>query len=98
MKEYTQAINSTPVVLVEFFATWCGHCKRMEPVVQQISELLAGTVNIYQIDIDKNDELAADEGVTGTPTFIIYKNGKPVWKESGEMEGQYLLDKIQSFL
>ncbi len=98
MKEYTQAINSTPVVLVEFFATWCGHCKRMEPVVQQISELLDGTVNIYQIDIDKNDELAADEGVTGTPTFIIYKNGKPVWKESGEMEGQYLLDKIQSFL
>lgn len=98
MKEYTQAINSTPVVLVEFFATWCGHCQRMEPVVQQISELLDGIVNIYQIDIDKNDELAADEGVTGTPTFIIYKNGKPVWKESGEMEGQYLLDKIQSFL
>ena len=98
MKEYTQAINSTTVVLVEFFATWCGHCQRMEPVVQQISELLDGTVNIYQIDIDKNDELAADEGVTGTPTFIIYKNGKPVWKESGEMEGQYLLDKIQSFL
>ena len=98
MKEYTQAINSTPVVLVEFFATWCGHCQRMEPVVQQISELLDGTVNIYQIDIDKNDELAADEVVTGTQTFIIYKNGKPVWKESGEMEGQYLLDKIQSFL
>lgn len=98
MKEYTQAINSTPVVLVEFFATWCGHCKRMEPVVQQISELLDGSVNVYKIDIDKNDELAADEGVTGTPTFIIYKNGKPVWKESGEMDGQYLLDKIQSFL
>ena len=95
---YTDAINSTKVVLVEFYATWCGHCRNMMPVVEQVKELLEGTVDIYQLDIDSNEELADIEKITSTPTFIIYKEGKPVWRESGEMEGQYLLDKIQSYL
>ena len=56
--EYDQIINTTPVVLVEFFATWCPHCKRMMPVVEQIRELLSGSADIYQLDIDQNDEVA----------------------------------------
>ncbi len=96
--EYTEAINSTPVVLVEFFATWCGHCRQMEPVMAQIKELLQGQVDVYQLDIDLNQQLSDTEKITGTPTFIIYKDGKPVWRESGELEGQFLLDKIQSFM
>ncbi|MDE6416261.1 MAG: thioredoxin family protein [Duncaniella sp.] len=95
---YTDAIKSTPVVLVEFFATWCGHCRAMAPVVEQIKELLAGQVDVYQLDIDQNAHLADVEKITGTPTFIIYRDGKPVWRESGEMDGQFLLDKIQSFM
>lgn len=95
---YTDAIKSTPVVLVEFFATWCGHCRAMAPVVEQIKELLAGQADVYQIDIDSNSHLADVEKITGTPTFIIYRDGQPVWRESGEMDGQFLLDKIQSFM
>ncbi|MBD5301493.1 MAG: thioredoxin family protein [Bacteroides sp.] len=95
---YTEAINSTPVVLVEFYATWCPHCQRMMPVIEQIKELLAGQVDIYQLDIDQNAELSDLEKVNATPTFIIYRDGKPVWRESGEMDGQFLLDKIQSFM
>ncbi|MDE6096228.1 MAG: thioredoxin family protein [Muribaculaceae bacterium] len=96
--KYEKVINSTPVVLVEFFATWCSHCKKMDPIVIQIAQLLSGKVDVYQIDIEKEEDIAAKENVTGTPTFIIYKDGKPVWRESGEMDGQFLLDKIQSFL
>lgn len=96
--KYEKVINSTPVVLVEFFATWCSHCKKMDPIVIQIAQLLSGKVDVYQIDIEKEENIAAKENVTGTPTFIIYKDGKPVWRESGEMDGQFLLDKIQSFL
>lgn len=96
--DYTDAIKSTPVVLVEFFATWCGHCKAMAPVVEQIKELLAGKVDVYQLDIDRNARLADVEKITGTPTFIIYRDGKAVWRESGEMDGQLLLEKIQSYL
>lgn len=95
---YSDIINSTPVVLVEFFATWCGHCQRMEPVVEQIKELLKGSVDVYQIDIDKNQEVADEMQINGTPTFIIYRDGKQVWRESGEMDGQVLLEKIQSYM
>lgn len=96
--KYSEAITSTPVVLVEFYATWCPHCRRMMPVVDQIKELLSGTVDIYTLDIDQNEQIADQEQITSTPTFIIYKNGNAVWRESGEMDGQYLFDKIQSFL
>ena len=84
--------------MVEFFASWCPHCQRMMPVVEQIKELLAGQVDIYQFDIDKNTEAAQEVGAESVPTFIIYKNSKEVWRESGEMDGQVLLSKIESFL
>lgn len=96
--DYTDAIKSTPVVLVEFYATWCPHCMRMMPVVEQIRELLAGQVDIYQLDVDKNQELANIEEINSTPTFIIYQNGKPVWRGAGEMDGQVLLSKIESYM
>lgn len=95
---YTEAINSSKVVLVEFFASWCPHCQRMMPIVEQIKELLAGQVNVYQYDIDQNTELASEEGADSIPTFIIYEDGKEKWRESGEMDGQVLLSKIESYL
>lgn len=95
---YSEIIKSSEVVLVEFFASWCPHCQRMMPIVAQIKELLAGQVNVYQFDIDENSELASEEGADSVPTFIIYKNGKEVWRESGEIDGQLLLSKIQSYL
>ena len=95
---YTEVINSSKVVLVEFFASWCPHCQRMMPIVAQIKELLAGKVDVYQFDIDQNQELAAREGADSIPTFIVYRDGKEVWRESGEMDGQVLLSKIESYL
>ena len=96
--EFTEAIKSKPVVLVEYYANWCQHCHRMMPVMDQIKELLDGTVDIYQLDIDLNQELADVENIKSTPTFVLYRDGKQVWRESGEMDGQVLLDKIQSYL
>ena len=95
---YTQAIESSKVVLVEFFASWCPHCQRMMPIVEQIKELLAGQVNVYQFDIDEYSELATENGADSVPTFIVYRDGKEVWRESGEIDGQVLLAKIQSYL
>lgn len=83
--------------MVEFFASWCPHCQRMMPVVEQVKELLDGVVDIYQFDIDENEEAAKTEDVNGIPTFIVYKNGKEVWRQSGEIDGQELLAKIQSY-
>lgn len=83
--------------MVEFFASWCPHCQRMMPVVEQVKELLDGVVDVYQFDIDENEESAKAEDVNGIPTFIVYKNGKEVWRQSGEIDGQELLAKIQSY-
>ena len=91
-------INSNPVVLVEFYASWCPHCKRMMPVVEQVKELLAGKVDVYQFDIDENEELSDREGVKTIPTFIIYRDGKEQWRQSGEMDGQVLLSKVEQYL
>lgn len=95
---YSEMINSNPVVLVEFYASWCPHCKRMMPVVEQVKELLAGKVNVYQFDIDENEELSDREGVKTIPTFIIYRDGKEQWRQSGEMDGQVLLSKVEQYM
>lgn len=95
---YNEIINSSPVVLVEFYASWCPHCQRMMPIVAQIKELRSGQVNVYQFDIDQNSELASENGADSVPTFIIYRNGKEEWRESGEISGEALLSKIQSYI
>ena len=98
MNDYTDLINSSHVVMIEFYGTWCPHCQRMMPVVAQIRELIGDTAGIYQLDIDKNEETANENGVSGIPTFIIYRDGKPVWQYSGEIDGNVLLQKLQSFI
>ena len=95
---YDNVIKSAPVVLIEFYATWCGHCRRMEPVVEDIKTLLKGEVQLYQLDIDENRDVADEQRIEGTPTFILYKNGEDVWRWSGEIDGNTLLAKIQHYI
>lgn len=95
---YEEAIQQTPVTLVEFFASWCPHCHRMMPIVEQIKELLAGSVAITQLDIDENQEAASANKVESVPTFIIYKDGREQWRHSGEIDGNDLLNKVQSYM
>lgn len=94
---YNDVINSAKAVLVEFYASWCPHCQRMMPIVAQVKELLAGKANVYQYEIDENRDLADQENVESIPTFIIYQNGKEVWRQSGEMSGGALLSKVESY-
>lgn len=95
---YEQLINSEKLVLVEFFATWCIHCQHMQPVVDQLKENLAGKCKIQQLDVDKNQELCDQEKIQGTPTFILYNNGKEVWRQSGEMPLSELTNTIEKYL
>ena len=94
MSDYKELTNSMKTVLVEFYADWCGHCRRMMPVVEEIKELTAGRASIIQLNVDDNTELTDREQVTGTPTFILY-NGKETWRYSGEIDGNVLLKKIE---
>ena len=96
--DYKELINSNPVVVVELYASWCPHCQKMMPVVDQIKQLLGDRAAVHQFDIDENQSLADATGVESIPTFIIYKNGVEVWKQSGEMEGDVLYSKIENYL
>ncbi len=93
---YTEEIKSAPVVLVEFYATWCPHCQKMMPIVEDIKTLLADNLKVLQCDIDKNEDLASQLQVNSLPTFLLYDDGKEVMRETGEMPGEVLLQKIQA--
>ncbi|MDE6109677.1 MAG: thioredoxin family protein [Muribaculaceae bacterium] len=95
---YESLVGRTGTVLVEFFATWCPHCRRMMPVVEQVKELLGDQVPVYQLDIDKNGEAADEARVESVPTFIVYRNGREMWRRSGEMEGETLLRTVEKYL
>ena len=94
---YNDTIKKYPLLLVEFFASWCPHCQRMMPIVAQVKELLGQEATVLQYDIDQNQQYAKDAGVEGIPTFIVYVNGVEKWRHSGEIDGNDLLAKVQSF-
>jgi thioredoxin 1 len=98
MDAYIKAINSSSVVLIEFFATWCPHCQRMIPIVNRIRDVLAGKVDVYQFDLDKSSEIAEREMIETVPTFIVYKDGSEVWRKSGELSADYLYSVIKRYV
>ncbi len=95
---YSQITQSAPVVLVEFYATWCPHCRKMMPVVEEVKELLSNRAEVVQLDIDKNDAAANAAGVESVPTFIVYAGGEERWRHSGEIEGEVLLSKVEGYV
>lgn len=93
---YEEAINRQGVTLVEFYASWCPHCQRMMPIVDEVRELVGGSVAVAQFDIDEHPREAENARAESIPTFIIYRNGLEVWRHVGEISGDQLLAAIQS--
>lgn len=94
---YQEIINGNNAVLIEFYATWCPHCTKMIPVVAKAAELLEGKMPVVQLDIDQNEKDADNANVETIPTFILYKDGKEVWRHSGEIEGDVLVSTVMTF-
>ena len=96
MSSFKEIINSDKPVLVDFFAEWCGPCQTMSPIIKELASDLGDEVRILKVDIDKNPGAARAFGVRGVPTFVIFKNGKPVWRQSGAMPKSELMRGIKS--
>lgn len=95
MSKFQEIINSDRPTLVDFHATWCGPCKAMAPVMDQLKKELGDSIRVLKIDVDKNQAIANQLNVRGVPTFVLYKSGQIIWKQSGGMSLSTLVSKIK---
>ncbi|WP_417889083.1 thioredoxin [Xanthomarina gelatinilytica] len=96
MSQFSELIHQEKPVLIDFFAEWCGPCKMMSPILKQVKDSLGDSVSILKIDVDKNQSLAAKYQVRGVPTLILFKQGKQLWRQSGVVQKEELINIINS--
>lgn len=93
-----QVLDSDQPVLVDFWAPWCGPCRKMGPVVDQIADELAGRARVVKVDVDQNPTLSAKYGVNSIPTFMVFKGGDMVQGVVGGQPKKALLEIVESHL
>ena len=91
---FKDIINSDKPVLIDFFATWCGPCQMLGPVLKQVKDSLGDRVSIIKVDVDKNQELAAMQQVRGVPTMMLYQKGQQLWRQSGVLSKEEIIQII----
>ena len=91
---FNNIINSETPVLIDFHADWCGPCKMLAPILKEVKAELKDEIKIIKIDVDKNQNLAAQYQVRGVPTMMLFKNGKSVWRQSGVLQKNDIINII----
>lgn len=94
MEPFRELIQSNTPVLVDFYADWCGPCKAMSPVIKEVARGAAGKARVIKVDIDKSVQAAQAYNVQAVPTFIIFKKGDVVWRHSGMIDKNSLLNVL----
>ena len=85
MEKFSEIINSEQLTLVDFFATWCGPCKKMHPILDQLKGELGDSIRIIKLDVDKNENLSMIYRIQSVPTLMLFRKGEVVWRQSGAL-------------
>ena len=96
--KFKEIINSNQLILVDFYADWCGPCKMMSPILQEVKGIIKDDVKIIKINVDQHQDLANHFMVRGVPTLMLFKSGKMLWRQSGVLSTKDLVAIIQNQL
>ena len=97
MSSFSKLINQQKPVLIDFYADWCGPCKMMAPILKQVKDVLGERVSIIKIDVDKNQSIASKYQVRGVPTMLLFKNNKQLWRQSGVLPKNEIINIVESY-
>ncbi len=98
MESFQDIINGDIPVLVDFYATWCGPCKAMAPIIDSLGPEVKGKARILKIDIDKNEALAGQYRIQSVPTLMIFRKGEVQWRHAGGLDKMALLQQLKGFI
>lgn len=95
MSKFQELIDGNKPVLIDFFATWCGPCQALAPILVEAKGDLGDAISIIKIDVDKNQEIAAQFQVKGVPTMMLFQNGKMLWRQSGVVSKNEIVSVVK---